>query len=264
MLTGRLKRGMRLPATRDFAVQHGVSRRAVVNVFEQLQTEGYLVSRVGSGTRASDQLPEDLLQFAPSQAAARRASSPAIRQEWTRPARPLRPIEPALSEFPMELWARITARRLRRASPSLLAGGAVQGYGPLREAIADYLGTSRGVDCTPDEIVIVSGVQQGLDLLARFLVRRGDSVWIGYPACPGAPRAVRNAGAGRVPVPVDADGLGPAKGLRACGRPRAVYVTPAHQFPLGMTMSLERRLALLAAAWRSGAQVIEDDYDRAF
>ena len=122
ILSGRLKRGMRLPATRDFAVQHGVSRRVVVNVFEQLQTEGYLVSRVGSGTRVSDRLPEDLLEFAPSQAAARRTASPAIRQEWTRPARPLRPIEPALSEFPMELWARIAARRLRRASPSLLAG----------------------------------------------------------------------------------------------------------------------------------------------
>src|SRR5436305_4565767 len=105
MLTGRLKRGMRLPATRDFAVQQGVSRRVVVNVFEQLQAEGYLVSRVGSGTRVSDRLPEDLLQFARSQAAGRRAASPAIRQEWTRPARPLRPIEPALSEFPMELWA---------------------------------------------------------------------------------------------------------------------------------------------------------------
>jgi GntR family transcriptional regulator/MocR family aminotransferase len=264
MLTGRLKRGMRLPATRDFAVQHGVSRRVVVNVFAQLQTEGYLVSRVGSGTRVSDRLPEDLLQFAPSQAAARRAASPAIRQEWTRPARPLRPIEPALSEFPMELWARIAARRLRRASASLLAGGGVQGYGPLREAIADYLGTSRGVDCTPDEIVIVSGVQQGLDLLARFLVKRGDSVWIEDPAYSGAAAAFRNAGARLVPVPVDRDGLDPAKALRACPRPRAVYVTPAHQFPLGMTMSLERRLSLLAAARRSGARVIEDDYDSEF
>jgi GntR family transcriptional regulator/MocR family aminotransferase len=264
MLSGRLKRGMRLPATRDFAVQHGVSRRVVVNVFEQLQTEGYLVSRVGSGTRVSDRLPEDLLEFAPSQAAARRTASPAIRQEWTRPARPLRPIEPALSEFPMELWARIAARRLRRASSSLLAGGGVQGYGPLREAIADYLGTSRGVDCMPDEIVIVSGVQQGLDLLARFLVKRGDPVWIEDPAYTGAAAAFRNAGARLVPVPVDADGLDPAKALRACPRPRAVYVTPAHQFPLGVTMSLERRLALLAAARRSGARVIEDDYDSEF
>jgi GntR family transcriptional regulator/MocR family aminotransferase len=201
MLSGRLKRGMRLPATRDFAVQHGVSRRVVVNVFEQLQTEGYLVSRVGSGTRVSDRLPEDLLEFAPSQAAARRTASPAIRQEWTRPARPLRPIEPALSEFPMELWARIAARRLRRASSSLLAGGGVQGYGPLREAIADYLGTSRGVDCTPDEIVIVSGVQQGLDLLARFLVKRGDPVWIEDPAYTGAAAASATREHGSCPCP---------------------------------------------------------------
>jgi GntR family transcriptional regulator / MocR family aminotransferase len=144
MLTGRLRHGMRLPATRDFAAQHGVSRRVVVNVFEQLQTEGYLVSRVGSGTRVSDQLPKDLLQFAPTQNTARRAASSSIRPEGMRPARPLRPIEPAVSEFPMELWAGIAARRLRRASPSLLAGGEVQGYGPLREAIADYLGSARG------------------------------------------------------------------------------------------------------------------------
>src|SRR6201993_1788881 len=264
MLTGRLKRGTRLPATRDFAGQHGISRRVVVNVFEQLRTEGYLGSRVGSGTRGSDQLPEDLLQFAPAQSTARRAASSSIRPEWKRPARPLRPIEPALSEFPIEVWARVAARRLRRASPSLLAGGDVQGHGPLREAIADCLGTSRGVDCTPDEIVIVSGVQQGLDLLARFLVKRGDPVWIEDPAYTGAAAAFRNAGARLLPVPVDADGLNPPKTLRACPRPRAVYVTPAHQFPLGMTMSLERRLALLAAARRSGARVIEDDYDSEF
>jgi GntR family transcriptional regulator/MocR family aminotransferase len=264
MLMGRLMRGMRLPSTRDFAGQHGVSRRVVVNVFEQLRTEGYLVSRVGSGTRVSDQLPEDLLQFVPARSAARRAASPSIRPGWTRPARPLRPIEPALAEFPMELWARIAARRLRRASVSLLAGGDVQGYGPLREAIADYLGSSRGVDCAPDEIVILSGVQQGLDLLARFLVKRGDSVWIEDPAYQGATAAFSNAGARLVPVPVDEDGLDPTKALRACPRPRAVYVTPAHQFPLGVTMSLERRLALLAAARRSGAHVIEDDYDSEF
>src|SRR5262249_6825639 len=149
--------GMRLPATRDFAGQHGISRRVVVNVFEQLKTEGYLVSLVGSGTRVSDQLPEDLLQLAPPHSAAHSIPTPSIRPErGRRPARPLWPIEPALSEFPMELWARIAARRLRRASPSLLAGGNVQGYGPLREAIADYVGTARGVDCTADDVVILS------------------------------------------------------------------------------------------------------------
>jgi GntR family transcriptional regulator/MocR family aminotransferase len=206
-----------------------------------------------------------MLQLAPAHSTSRRAASSSIRPEsWTRPARPLWPIQPALSEFPMELWARISTRRLRRASPSLLAGGDVQGYRPLREAIADYLGTARGVDCAPDEVVILSGIQQGLDLLARFLVKRGDSVWIEDPAYPGAAAAFRNAGARLVPVPVDGDGLDPAKALRDCPQPRAVYVTPAHQFPLGMTMSLERRLALLAVARRSGAKVIEDDYDSEF
>jgi GntR family transcriptional regulator/MocR family aminotransferase len=148
--------------------------------------------------------------------------------------RPIAGAIPVQIRIPPGLYGRVfrrlerAARRLRRASPSRLAGGEVQGYGPLRAAIADYLGTSRGVDCTPDEVVILSGVQQGLDLLARFLVKRGDSVWIEDPAYPGAAAAFCNAGARLVPVPVYGDGFDPAKALRAWPQPRAVYVTPAH------------------------------------
>ena len=265
MLTGRLKRGMRLPATRDFAGQHGISRRVVVNVFEQLRTEGYLVSRVGSGTRVSDQLPEDLLQFAPAQSTGRRAASSSIRPEGDAPGAPAAADRACPIRIPHGVvGADRGTQAAARFSLSPRGRERCRDTSPLREAIADYLGTSRGVDCTADEVVIVSGGQQGLDLLARFLVKRGDSVWIEDPAYHGAAAAFRNAGARLVPVPVDGDGLDPAKALRACPQPRAVYVTPAHQFPLGMTMSLERRLALLAAARRSGAQVIEDDYDSEF
>jgi GntR family transcriptional regulator/MocR family aminotransferase len=264
ILDGRLKRGMRLPATRDFSLQYGVSRRVVVNVFEQLQAEGYVTSRVGSGTRVTDQLPEDVLEVPRRSDVETKPASQRVLPEWVRPARPFRPIEPALANFPMDIWTRVAARRLRRVSPSILAGGAVQGYAPLREAIADYLATSRGIDCSADEVVVVSGVQQALDLVARFLVRSGDAVWVEDPGYVGAVSAFKNAGARIIPVPVDTAGLEPAKGERACSTPRAIYVTPAHQFPLGVTMSLERRLHLLSFARSCSAVVIEDDYDSEF
>jgi GntR family transcriptional regulator/MocR family aminotransferase len=237
----------------------------VVNVFEQLQAEGYVISRVGSGTRVSDQLPEDLLE-APRESAEtiRPKASPRVLPEWVRPARPFRPIEPALANFPVDAWARVAGRRLRRVSSSILAGGAVQGYAPLREAIADYLGTSRGVECSADEVVVVSGVQQALDLVARFLVQDGDAVWVEDPGYMGAVSAFKNSGARVIAVPVDEAGLEPAKGERTCPNPRAIYVTPAHQFPLGVTMSLERRLQLLSFARNCGALIIEDDYDSEF
>jgi GntR family transcriptional regulator / MocR family aminotransferase len=139
-----------------------------------------------------------------------------------------------------------------------------RGYRPLCEAVADYLASSRGVKCSPDRIAIVSGVQQGLDLLARLLLRPGDPVWMEDPGYFGATIAFRNAGAKIVPVPVDLRGISVPVGRRLCLRAKGVYVTPGHQFPLGVTMSLERRLALIAWAREAGAFVIEDDYDADF
>jgi GntR family transcriptional regulator/MocR family aminotransferase len=137
----------------------------------------------------------------------------------------------------------------------------VRGYLPLREAIAGYLGSSRGVNCSPDSVVIVSGVQQGLDLIARVVVRPGEAVWVEDPGYFGAVAAFRQAGARIVPVAVDESGLAPAMGSRVHRWAKAAYVTPAHQFPLGMTMPLERRLAILAWAREAGAYLVEDDYD---
>jgi GntR family transcriptional regulator / MocR family aminotransferase len=260
ILEGRLGRGARLPATRDLARQYGVARGTVVAVFEQLQSEGYVASRVGSGTRVSDQIPEDLWQPARPRTVRRRPPPPS-RVPAPTALRPFHPFEPALDEFPIELWTRIAARRLRRATRALLGSGDVRGYAPLREAIAAYLGGSRGVRCTVDQVVIVSGVQQALDLLARLLVRPGDPVWLEDPGYPGATAAFRNAGARLVPVPVDAHGLDVARGIERAARAKAVYLTPAHQFPLGATLSIERRLAVLDWARQTGARVVEDDYD---
>jgi GntR family transcriptional regulator / MocR family aminotransferase len=261
VLDRRLAPGTRLPATRDFALQYGVSRGTVVTVFEQLQAEGYLVGKAGVGTKVNELLPKNALGKMDSQP--RIQKLPAVMQglPTSHPARPFRPYEPALREFPTDIWARVTGRRLRRASSSLLAGGDPRGYAPLREVIAAYLGSSRGVNCSADSVVILSGAQQGLDLLARILTKPGDSIWMEDPGYFGATIAFRNAGARIISVPVDEFGLVVAHGKESCHPAKAVYVTPAHQCPLGMTMSFERRLALLEWAHNWGAFIIEDDYD---
>jgi GntR family transcriptional regulator/MocR family aminotransferase len=261
ILEGRLKRGARLPATREFAKQYRVSRRTAVAVFEQLQAEGYVTSRVGSGTTVNEQLPEDLLEQPARLRHAEKPRPAPPAERFGRPARPFRPIEPALSEFPADLWARVASRRLRRISPSLLAGGNLAGYAPLREAIASYLAASRDVNCSSEQVVVVSGIQQGIDLVARLLLEKDDPVWIEDPAYPGAADALRMSGARLIPVRVDERGIDPQRGRSLCPKARLAYVTPAHQFALGWTMTLERRLALLAWAGEAGASIFEDDYD---
>jgi GntR family transcriptional regulator/MocR family aminotransferase len=168
---------------------------------------------------------------------------------------------PAIDEFPAELWGRIAARRARNFRTWLQADHDGRGYRPLREAIADYVASSRGVRCSADQVIVVSGVQQGLDLLARLLLKRGDPIWMEDPGYFGATIAFGSAGAQLIGVPVDEQGLSVAAGLRMCPDAKGAYVTPAHQFPLGMTMSLERRMALLNWASDTGAFIIEDDYD---
>jgi GntR family transcriptional regulator / MocR family aminotransferase len=262
ILQGRIRPGTRLPATRDFARQYGVARGTVVNVFEQLQVEGYLRSRTGAGTWVNERLPNGNLR------ASRRSLLPAmVRPEpmtglnCNGPARPFRVYQPAIEHFPVKVWTQLARRRLAAFSSWLQAEHDAGGFAPLREAIADYLGSSRGVRCVPGQIMIVSGIQQGLDLLARLLVKRGDPVWMEDPGYFGAIMAFRNAGARIIAVPLDEEGLSVSAGMQLCARARAVYLTPAHQFPLGMTMSLDRRLAVLDWANRTGAVVIEDDYD---
>jgi GntR family transcriptional regulator / MocR family aminotransferase len=258
ILRGALRRGARLPATRDLAARHGVSRGVVVAAYEQLRDEGYLLSRVGAGTTVRPQVPEDYLNKAA------RASPARPRDGEARPVRPFCPIEPAVAEMPMKVWARLSARVLGRIGPRALSRGSPAGSRALREAVAGYLGASRGVACSLENIIILSGVQQGLDLFARTAIRPGDPVWIEDPGYRGAVDAFRNAGARIVPVRVDEDGLDPALGRRRCPRPRAVYLTPAHQFCLGSALSLERRLELLRWASASGALLVEDDYDSEF
>jgi GntR family transcriptional regulator/MocR family aminotransferase len=272
ILEGRLHPGTRLPSTRDLAHQYSLSRGTIVSAFEQLKSEGYLEGSVGSGTYVARTLPDDLLQVARaarthaaarghprrrlSHYAARVAPFPVLE---LRPSRAFRPNLPALDLFPTTAWAQLTARRLRRASTSLLLGCSPMGYGPLRTAVAGYLSSSRGVKCVPDQIAIVSGVQEGLDLAARLLLDPGDRVGLEDPGYAGAAAVFEAVGARIESLRIDPEGmLVPGSGARDL---RLVYVTPAHQFPLGVSMSLRRRLELLEWARRSDALVFEDDYD---
>lgn len=232
--------------------------------------EGYLSSRVGSGTWVSQRVAAGAHARAEPQAPptyVRRVSSSYVRPKpyegWvaTEGRRPFQMRDPALAEFPAKLWGQIVARRARTFKSWLQTEDDGRGYRPLREATAHYLGSSRSVRCSADQVIIVSGVQQALDLLARLLLKRDDPVWVEDPAYVGATMALSNAGAKVVPVPVDAQGLSVSTGVRMCGRPKGIYLTPAHQFPLGMTMSLERRMEVLKCASRVGAFIIEDDYD---
>jgi GntR family transcriptional regulator / MocR family aminotransferase len=272
ILAGRMRPGARLPATRELARQYGLSRGTIVNAFEQLKGEGYVEATVGSGSYVSKVLPDDLLEVAPpmrdSQAAGRRqrraiskfASRATLFSNLeSRSSRAFRANLPALDLFPTTLWAQVAARRLRRVSTNLLLGCGAMGYLPLRKAIADYLATSRGVKCSAEQVAIVSGVQEALDLTARIFLNPGDRVCMENPGYIGAAFVFRAAGAQVVPVSVDEEGMMVrAAKLRGV---RLVYVTPGHQFPLGITMSLQRRLQLLEWARETGTPILEDDYD---
>jgi GntR family transcriptional regulator/MocR family aminotransferase len=270
ILDGRLSAGSRLPGSRDFAAQYGISRGTVVNVFERLQAEGYISSRVGRGTRVSEGIRVTGLsstKLSPQPAYIRRAASAYVRPkpfvDWValEGRRPFQMRDPPVHEFPSRIWGGIAARHARRFQSWLRTEDDRSGYRPLRNAIAQYLGLSRGVKCDADQVVIVSGVQQALDLLFRLLVKKGDPVWMEDPGYFGAFIALKSAGAKIVPVPVDEQGLSVSVGMKLCPKASGVFLTPGHQYPLGMTMSLERRIEVLQWASMGGAFIIEDDYD---
>jgi len=272
ILDGRLRPGARLPASRDLAAAYGLARATIVTAFDQLKSEGYVEGRPGSGTYVSQVLPEQLLDVRGPHAEERLPHRRVSLSEYARrlqpfrgtaprPIRAFRANQPALDLFPTTLWAQVAARRLRRVSANLLAGGEALGYRPLRQAVADYLNSSRGVKCTADQVLVLSGAQEALDRTARILLNPGESVWMEEPGYPGAAVVFRAVGARICPVPVDAEGMDLDRGLQRWKRARLAYVTPAHQFPLGVTMSLRRRLALLEWARRSGTLIFEDDYD---
>jgi GntR family transcriptional regulator/MocR family aminotransferase len=272
---GRLGPTARLPSTRTLAADLGVSRNTVMLAYEQLAAEGYVVSRHRSTTSVAGAVPP---RTPPATAGPKAEGSPRIsayaRRLTRDPAMPpsasyagrpglrfdFRYGRPAVDEFPREIWRRLLAARARRAPRDAFGYGSPAGYGPLREALSEYLGRARGVACDAGQIVIVNGSQQAFDLAARVLLDPGDGAVVEEPHYPGATVTFEAAGARLIRVPVDADGLDTARLPTAGARARLAYVTPCHQFPTGVIMPLERRLALLHWASRVGAWVVEDDY----
>src|SRR5215470_8049909 len=274
ILSARLRPGTRLPSTRELAKLYSLSRGTVVAAFDQLIAEGYLRSVVGSGTHVSSTLPEDWLhvnrgaaqtgkQFQAQRHFSRYAKSVSLFRGYDkRPTHAFRANVPGLDRFPMELWTQSTARALRQISTLQLLGCAPMGYEPLQRAISQYLASSRGVNCSPEQIAVVSGVQEALDLAARLFVDRGDRILMEGPGYIGAAQTFEAVGAKILQTGMDDEGMTLPR-RNACGV-RLVYVTPGHQFPLGTTMSLSRRLALLEWARACGALIFEDDYDGEF
>lgn len=255
---GRLAPGERLPATRTLASELGIARGTVDAAYARLIGEGYLLARGPAGTIVSP-----ALRLAPRPPRAARAKAP----EPSSPAPQPLPFQlglPALDLFPRTLWARLTARAARTLAGAALAYPDPAGLPALREAIAAYLAVSRGVACDTRQVIITGGYQPAISLLARRLLRPGDGVWFEEPGYFLARQALDAAAARLVPVPVDGEGLCVELAQARAPQARLAVVTPAHQSPLGVALSLARRQALLAWAAAAGAWIIEDDYDSEF
>ncbi len=267
ILLGRLGPGVRLPASRHLAGDLGVARTTIVLAYEQLLAEGFLQGRGSAGTFVSTLT----LPRRPPRRSAPTETLPTVERKATQAVpdgavlpRPFRIGEPALDLFPTHVWARLYARRARTSSGAFLGYGAGAGYWPLRRAIAEYSAASRGVRAAAEQVVLVRGAQQAVDVIARVLLEKGDKVWCEDPGYPLVRRLFELAGSVAVPIPVDRDGMMVDRGVARAPDARLAYVAPSHQFPVGCVMSLERRLALLAWAARAKAWIIEDDYDSEF
>ena len=257
VLSGRLKPQTKLPSTRALSEELNVARATVVEAYEQLLSEGYLETRSGSGTRVAAELPESLLTSAPKE----RAREPSRGTARREPARPFRSGLVDWENFPHDEWGRLLGRFWRNPPVTLLEHNDPFGWLPLREAIARHLYEWRGIDCAAEQVIVTAGGLDAFDLIGRSILKPGDEVWFEEPGYPTARRIFSLGGVTAAPVPVDAEGLVVARGIERAQDARAAFVTPARQYPTGVTMPLARRLELLDWAAEADAIVIEDDYD---
>lgn len=274
ILGGALKVGERLPATRTLAREFGVARTTIVESFERLAAEGLIETRVGSGTYVSQALANERpasVAVAPTVptahvklAQAMNAASKLFGARLPHQPRAFTTAMPAFDAFPMAQWARLSGQHWRKARHQVLGYPDPHGERVLRQAIAAHLRLNRGIACEWQQVFVVAGAQQAFQLIAVTLLDPGDKVWFENPGAIGARNSLIQSGVDLVPVPVDEAGLVVEEGLRRAPEFRLAFVTPAHQQPLGVKMSLERRLALLEAAEASSAWIIEDDWDGEF
>ena len=283
ILTGHFRPGAKLPSTRALAVSLGVSRNTVTSAFAQLTAEGYIRGRSGSGSYIAHELPNDLTHPSKDKTSAQRSesrSSPRFPVRFSAPTdraalallpsmevRPFQPGIPALDAFPYTLWTKLLNRQWKRQRAhmrQMLSYAGTAGFPALREAICSYLSISRGVQCQPEQVIVAGGIQQALHLVTRVLLKPGDPVWVEEPGYFAAQSVFEAASAELIPVKVDSNGLNVSAGIAANPRARLVYTTPGNQFPLGAAMSVARRVELLRWAAKSGAWILEDDYDGEF
>jgi len=257
---GQLRGGDRLPSARTLAHQLAVARGTVDAAYGMLAGEGYVISRRPSGTIVSPGLPG----MARAAAARKPRPRPAATDGPIGAPKPFQLGLPAVDAFPRKLWSRLLARQGRELSAADMGYPEHAGYRPLREAIAAYLAVARGILCDARQVVITPGYQGALDAISRVLLRREDRVWFEDPCYHLARAALERAGITLVPIRVDSDGLRVNDGVAHARDARLAIVTPSHQAPLGVALSLPRRLALLAWASEVGAYVVEDDYDGEF
>lgn len=270
---GALKPGGRLPSSRDLALRLGVARASVVAAYDQLLAEGYAEGRTGSGTYVSQDLSGVLDVAAPGPAT---SAAPPPRSSRIGELTALHAQAPSLSPQTFsngrtlmdaraqDAWSVSTRRALRTLGPAHFGYAEPAGDPRLRAAIADYLRAARGVVCEPEQVIVTSGAQHAVDLAARLLLKPGDRVWLEDPGYANTWQALLAAGAQGHAVPVDRSGLVVQAGIVAAPDARAVFVTPSHQFPLGVAMSMGRRLELIAWARSAGAWIVEDDYASEF
>jgi GntR family transcriptional regulator/MocR family aminotransferase len=269
-----LRAGQQIPSTRILATELKISRIPVLTAYAQLLAEGYFETRSGAGTFICSSLP-DQPPLSDRGATESRAPRPAPRVvarralslhpyepvPWFRGIGAFSSSQPAYDQFPFQIWSTLVMRHCRNPHANQLQYAGPMGLEPLREAICTYLRTARAVRCDPQQAMIVSGSQQALEISARVLLDTGDPAWVEEPGYWLTRHVLTVAGCRMVPVPVDAEGLDVAAGIKRCRKARVAFVAPSHQFPMGATMSASRRLQLLQWAERSGSWIIEDDYD---
>ncbi|MCV9914722.1 PLP-dependent aminotransferase family protein [Burkholderia pseudomallei] len=272
ILTRELPAGARVPSSRLLAAELGIARNTVTQVYEQLALEGYVSSATGRGTFVADSAPDEIVGApADSPPGLPRPGLPGTRGARLvggagvskRQGGAFMPGVPDVSRFPARVWTRLHNKYWRRLRPELLTYAPGGGLAPLREALADYLRTSRSVRCAPEQIIVTTGIHQSIDLAVRLLTDPGDVIWTEDPCYWGVRSVMHVSGLTTRPIPVDEEGIAPAAADFAAP-PKLMLVTPSHQYPLGMVMSLARRRMLLEYARQHGAWIIEDDYDSEF
>lgn len=280
ILSGQLAPCTRLPSTRVLAQELNVSRNTIVNAYDQLVAEGYIESLVGSGTCVTSTLPDEILHVnirstsLPLSAPTRLTSPPRLSEQAKRliavpfvqqsEPQAFRPGLPALDDFPFKIWGKLLQKSWQSLEANQLGYHDVMGYLPLRQAIVSYLQTARGVRCVPEQVLITNGAQQALTLSTTVLLNHDDAAWLENPCYDGAKAALESAGASIIPVTVDESGLVVEEGVSKAANARLAIVSPSHHYPLGVTMSLTRRLQLLQWVHDAKAWVLEDDYDSAY